>query len=319
MSILRSRKNIFFDLKIPVVICIFKRFESTKKVLEAVKHYAPDQIFVIADGPRNKDEAVKCSKTRSLFNDVGWPCKVYRNFSEEKLGGKARVSSGISWVFKHVDKAIILEDDCMPSQDFFAFCAELLTKYAEEPRVMQIAGSNFQYGRRRTKYSYYFSNYPLCWGWATWRRAWKNFDIDIKAWPKAREKDLIKKVLNHNRAERYWTKLFQNIYDGRVKHGWDYRWTLACWLQGGLTITPEKNLVANIGNTNDAAHMQHKSSHLIDLSVDSLEFPLKHNPIIEKESKADAFTFDAYYSSPLLWRLSRKLKKMMGLDLKNPW
>lgn len=319
VSILEPEESKRSSLKVPVVLCIFKRFDETKKVLEAVKKYSPNELFVIADGARNEIEAAKCAETRSLFDDLGWPCKVYKNFSEENLGGKVRVSSGISWVFKHVDRAIILEDDCVPHQDFFTFCAELLSKYAEEPRIMQIAGSNFQYGRQRTTYSYYFSNYPLCWGWATWGRAWKNFDIDIKTWPETRKKNLLKKVLNHRRAEKYWTHLFQDIYDGRIKNGWDYRWTLACWLQGGLTITPEKNLIANIGDTQDAAHMQNKSSHLINLPLDSLEFPLKDNPRIENESRADAFTFDTYYSSPFLWRLSRKLKKIMGIPLKNPW
>ncbi len=45
--------------------------------------------------------------------------------------------------------------------------------------------------------------------------------------------------------EPMWTKIFQSVYEGRIDT-WDYQWTFASWLQNGLTILPNINLVQNI-------------------------------------------------------------------------
>src|SRR5690606_39168635 len=104
---------------------------------------------------------------------VDWDCEVHRNYAESNMGCGRRPSSGISWVFEHVDRAIILEDDCVPDPTFFPFCEEMLERYAGDPRVMQISGRSVYDTAPQSHYSYYFSRQLNCWGWATWARAWK--------------------------------------------------------------------------------------------------------------------------------------------------
>ena len=144
----------------PVAFIIFNRPEVTAQVFAAIRAARPKKLLVIADGPRadRVGEAVRCAAARAIVdNGVDWPCEVFRNYSDVNLGCGRRVSSGISWAFEQVDRAIILEDDCLPGASFFGYCTELLERYRDDERVMHIGANNFQEGQRRGPASYFFS------------------------------------------------------------------------------------------------------------------------------------------------------------------
>ncbi len=132
-----------FNLTTPVAFIIFNRPDTTSKVFEAIKQAKPKKLLVIADGPRiNKPgEAEKCKQTRAITEQIDWDCEVLRNYSENNLGCRNRVSSGIDWVFENVDEAIIIEDDCLPNPSFFRFCQELLGKYRNNDEIFLISGN----------------------------------------------------------------------------------------------------------------------------------------------------------------------------------
>src|SRR6185369_14461868 len=165
-------------LTTPVAFIIFNRPDTTEKVFAEIARARPPKLLVIADGPRagRAGEADRCAATRAIIDRVDWDCKVLTNYSDVNLGCKNRVASGIDWVFEQVPEAIILEDDCLPDPTFFRFCEELLIRYREDERISQICGANFQFGRKRSNDSYYFSRYNHIWGWASWRRAWQHYD-----------------------------------------------------------------------------------------------------------------------------------------------
>src|SRR5665648_587346 len=166
-----------FQLKTPVAFIIFNRPETTRRVFAEIAKARPTKLLVIADGPRatHPDDAEKCAVVRAIIDGVDWDCEVLKNYSDVNLGCKRRVSSGLDWVFDTVEEAIILEDDCLPHPTFFRFCEEMLAKYRDDKRIAMISGDNFQFGKKRTEYSYYFSRYTHIWGWASWRRAWDNY------------------------------------------------------------------------------------------------------------------------------------------------
>ena len=158
----------------PVAFIIFNRPEQTRRVFDQIKKARPAKLFIIADGPRTEAEREKCKEARAVVDDVDWKCEVYKKY-EEELGVKYAPPTGISWVFEHVNQAIILEDDCVPDQSFFLYCQELLERYKDDERVMSISGNNFQQKNIiDCPESYYFSVLPHIWGWATWRRAWRH-------------------------------------------------------------------------------------------------------------------------------------------------
>ena len=178
-----------WKLETPVAFLVFNRPHTTDKVFSEIAAANPRKLLIVADGPRpdQPGEAERCVAVRAIVDRVDWDCEVLTNYSDINLGCKARISSGLDWVFDTVEEAIVLEDDCLPHPSFFRFCEELLVKYRDDERIAQIGGVNFQSGRRRTNYSYYFSRYAHIWGWATWRRAWRHYDVALKAWPLIRD------------------------------------------------------------------------------------------------------------------------------------
>lgn len=276
----------------PVVLIIFNRPDTTEKVFQRIREAKPPKLFVIADGPRQdkSGEAQRCQAARRIIDRVDWDCQVFKNYSNINLGGRKRISSGLDWVFSRVEEAIVLEDDCLPDPSFFRFCEELLEKYRDDERIMFISGNNFQFGRKRTEYSYYFSRYPHCWGWATWRRAWQHYDDQMESWPNIRDLSLLNSILEEEQAVKRWSSLFESCYSEKMTTSWAYRFTFACWVQNGLTILPEINLVSNIGFSQDASHTNSLDSPLSNIKAEAMTFPLRHPPFVIRNVEADLFT-----------------------------
>jgi len=297
-----------FELQTPVLFLVFNRLDTTKQVFEAIRQAQPPRLYVAADGPRSDrlGEAEKVKLVRDYVMDhVDWECEVKTLFREQNLGCRVAVSSAIDWFFENEEMGIILEDDCLPDPTFFAFCEQLLYYYRDDKRIMVVSGDNFQFGRNRTEYSYYFSRYNHCWGWATWRRAWKYFDFGMRLWVIIRDGDWLKNIFQSPSTRKYWTKIFQSCYDNKV-NSWAYRWAFACWIQNGLTIIPNVNLVSNIGFGEDATHTRSNKSPLVNIPLKEMVFPLKHPPFIIRNKQADDFAdkhiykiFVSYFKSVL--------------------
>ena len=299
-------------MKTPVVLIIFRRPDKTIQVLEKIRQVKPSKLFVICDAPRPEktDEYEKCEQSRAIIDTVDWDCEVIKNYADTNLGSFRRIPTGLDWVFNQVEEAIILEDDCLPEITFFRFCEELLEYYKNDQRIMAISGDNFQLGNQRTQDSYYFSRYTHSWGWATWKRAWKHFDMELSTWPDVQNKQLLRSILDNDRDVKYWTSILQNVYDSKIK-AWDYRWTFATWLQNGLTILPNVNLISNIGFGEGATHTVSTKNPWINLPTQSISFPLQHTQFVIRDSIADKFTQDSVFNATLKNRLIRKLRNMV--------
>ena len=279
------------QLKTSVAFIIFNRPNTTEKVFDEIRRAKPRKLLVVADGPRVDcpGDAEKCQETRAIIERVDWPCEVLTNYSEINLGCKRRVSSGLDWVFNTVDEAIILEDDCLPHPTFFRFCEELLEKYRDDERVMMISGDNFQLGRSTTSYSYYFSRFAHIWGWASWRRAWKYYDVDMKFWPEIRNGSWLRPMLDNAGVQKHWRSIFDQVYSGKIDT-WDYQWAYSCWLQNGLSILPSVNLVSNIGFGGGATHVTITNSRFANMQTVPIMFPLRHPRFLMRDTVSDAYT-----------------------------
>jgi hypothetical protein len=311
-------------LSTPVAFLIFNRPDLTEIVFEAIAQAKPKKLFVIADGPRFPEEAEKCDKAKAVINRVDWDCEVLTDFSEENLGCGRREASGFDWVFSQVEEAIFLEDDTLPTPSFFSFCQVLLERYRDDERIMHISGNNLQLGQSRTEYSYYFSKYPFAWGWASWRRAWKNYDYYMKSWPEFKEAKMMEWIFEDPYEKRYWTNIFEQMYeDPQVIDTWDYQWYYTLYSQHGLVIVPDSNLVSNLGfDRPDATHPL-PNSPLAELPTSDI-CKVIHPPFIVENREADAYIFDCLIGGKIMregdtilakmrQRLSLLKKKIIGL------
>lgn len=279
-------------LNTAVLFLVFNRPEVTAQVFDAIRQARPPRLYVAADGPRagREGEAKRCAQVRRIATAVDWPCEVKTLFREKNLGCKRAVSGGINWFFEHEEQGIILEDDCLPNQDFFYFCQELLNRYASDERVWVITGDNFQNGIKRGDASYYFSRYNHVWGWASWRRAWAKADMEIRFWPEWKVSQNWKYFWPNSVTRRYWQKIFDQMHRGLIDT-WDYPWTASVWYHGGLTATPNVNLVTNIGFGVEATHTQSADSPLAGMATCALG-PIRHPEIIIQEPEADRYVFE---------------------------
>jgi hypothetical protein len=297
----------------PVALIIFNRPDLTSRVFQTIRQAKPKQLFIIADGPRTPEEEPKCREARAIAQAVDWECKVALRFSDVNLGCGHGPASGIDWVFTQVEEAIILEDDCLPSASFFPFCDLLLAKYRADERVMHISGDSFQLGQNPTPYSYYFSKYTHSCGWATWRRAWKHYDFEIKQWGEFKEQGMLRAVFPDAIERGFWEKKLEPLYQRTRQDAWDYQWNCCVWMQGGLAIFPSVNLVSNLGWRQDGTHTQ-KPSRWADLPAGEID-SIVHPPFVVPNYEADRFTFDEWFDGRKLrhrrtwrYRLSKPLR-----------
>ncbi len=306
------------SLSTPVAFLIFNRPELTKTVFEAIRQAQPQKLLVIADGPRFPEEVQKCQKTREIINQVDWQCEVLTNFSENNLGCKQRISSGLNWVFSEVEKAIILEDDCLPAPSFFEFCQNLLERYRDDERIMHISGNNFQDSQSRNTFSYYLSKYTHVWGWASWRRAWKHYDVTLKTWPEYKKSSMIASICESVYEQKYWTDIFEKVFNNAIDT-WDYQWLYTCWFQSGLSVLPNSNLVSNIGFGSDATHTKSKT-FLSQLPTTDI-WEVNHPPFILRDKIADDYTFDYHYGGKNIKTTNKFISKAKHSikSIKNSW
>lgn len=300
----------------PVVFFIFNRPDTTRQVFEAIRRARPSKLLVVADGPREQreGEVKKCAAVRAIVEHVDWECEVLRNYSDSNLGCKKRIASGLNWAFEQVEQAIILEDDCLPHPTFFRFCDELLEKYRENDKVMHISGDNFQFGKKHGNASYYFSRYAHIWGWATWRRAWRNFDVNIEQWCSAKNKNVFLEEFEVLAEKRFWETAWNRVCAGEVD-AWGYQWAFTGIARKGLSIMPNVNLVSNIGFGEDSTHTTMKS-RVANIPTTEMRFPLIHPQECVHNIEADESTSRLFFQKQGFIKSSvRRIKRFLLDDL----
>lgn len=240
----------------PILFLIYKRPDTTLQVFEEIRKIKPRKLFVVGDGPKSEAENERCQQARNVISKVDWDCEVKTLFREKNIGSKYSVSSGINWFFSHVDEGIILEDDCVPCESFFWFCAELLAKYRDNAQVMHITGTNVNDSEKFGDGTYYFSRFPHIWGWATWKTAWSNYDVELA------DKDfyykLIKRKFKDPFERRFWQTVLRTLPN---LDAWDYQWMFTIWRVNGICASTNYNFVLNIGFGEDATHTTYSSPY----------------------------------------------------------
>lgn len=308
-----SKSNDQFET--PILMLVFNRPELTEVVLKRVLEQCPIKLYVVADGPRshNADDQIKCAQTRNLFKIIPENTTLYTLFRSENLGCKNSVSSGISWFFSHEEKGIILEDDCLPNVSFFQFSKELLDKYENDSKVMHIGGNNFQFGKKRgfsEGADYYFSNLSHIWGWATWRRTWELYNMEMQGLDEFKSQSTLKKLgWEWFFAKKYY-KHFRQVKNNQIDT-WDYQYHFTILQRHGLSIIPNVNLVENIGFGKHATHTKDEHSIMSRIPTESIQFPLKHPDDFTADIEADNFTLSLIYGKNWWERGIRFLKTFL--------
>ncbi len=234
----------------PVLLLVFNRPETTAQVFSAVREARPARLYVAADGPREQvpGEDALCSQTREVVARVDWPCEVHTLFRDRNLGCRNAVNSALDWFFGLEPEGIILEDDCLPGQDFFGYAQALLERYREEDRVAMICGTNYLLDQLAIEESYCFSRYFSIWGWASWRRVWALHDQSMGGWPAFRDSGGLAAYYPQPYMQRHVRKTYDLAASGKIDT-WDIQFSFSCLSRNMLAAVPKVNLISNIGYT----------------------------------------------------------------------
>ena len=242
----------------PILLITFNRPEHTRRVLEAIIAAQPKDLYVFQDGARegNEEDVKKCAEVRKVVERLtkGSSTQIHTFFSDVNLGCGPGPVAGITWFFDQVEMGIVMEDDCLPHPDFFPYCEELLERYKDVEEVQFINAALYD-ERWQCDCSYDFSRYMVAGAWASWRRFWVNYDVDLMSID-AKDFYRICKKLLFERAEADWWyfKLLEIQKDKAKKSYWDYQCLIVLLLNSGVTIMPKRNLISNIGFDEEGTH-----------------------------------------------------------------
>ncbi|MDR6785970.1 hypothetical protein ABIE26_004561 [Pedobacter africanus] len=295
--------------KSPVLFLVFNRPDVTKRVFAEIRKTKPERLYLAADGPRpeKENEAGLCNETRSILKEVDWDCKVFTLFREENLGCKNAVSSALDWFFDHEEEGIILEDDCLPSNSFFFFCDEMLKKYRDDTRIRHVAGSSHQLGKKWGTASLYFANQTHVWGWASWRRVWKDYDKNLSKYLEEEVAAALRNVFNDELLIDSWKKIFIDLKSGKIDT-WDYQLSLINYFNNGLSVNPNVNLISNIGFRPDATHTTDPHSKYANLPLESME-TIAYPKYVLPEKAADYEVFVRDFDLVKRWKKHNSYKR----------
>lgn len=305
---------------VPLLLITWRRPDTLRKVIDAIRPVSPTLIYVACDGPRterpNEVEAVAATRW-VIDNEINWPCQIERLYFESNQGCSIGPIQAISWFFEQVEEGIILEDDCVPHPDFFAYCAALLERYKLDQRVWCISGNCYLNFHPVTSADYFFSRYTLTWGWATWKDRWQHYNSHLVCWPSLRNSGLFQQLFEDRYEAAYWAEIFERTYRREEPiTWWDYQWFYAALSRGALTATPVRNLVSNIGFGEGATHTLNPDTPIqpaLPLG------PITHPEFVLRHRDADTYTYAHLYGGirrrrlrTLQARVGRRWSRLLG-------
>ena len=150
----------------------------------------------------------------------------------------------------------------------------MLLRYRYDDRIMMISGTNYLLNRLEIPESYCFSRYYAIWGWATWRRAWHNYDISMGQW-QAQKKN---KMVNSFYAEKFMRQHIISMFDlayNNLIDTWDIQWFYSCLSHNAVSIVPKINLVSNIGlvGTHTSSDVSNNFMPIFELDLVNIKHP----------------------------------------------
>ena len=291
---------------VPVMLYVFIRPDSIKRVFDVIKEARPSTLFLASDGPRDNvpTDKEKIAASRKVVEEIDWDCTVHKLYYDKNQGMYEMFKNTGDFVFKHVDRCILLEDDTIPAVSFFKYCEVLLEKYKDDLRIGNINGMNHLGVYEKPNTDYFFSKGGSIWGFAIWRRTYESF-YDLSY---GDDDYVMERLLENAKDYKQYCKSLKDCYeigthDGHVP-GFEFFLGLYTYSQNKLNIVPTKNMMCNIGygegsthNPGELKQSVKRIQKLYNMKRYELEFPLKHPKYVIE---------DIYYE--------KKVNRIMGRD-----
>jgi acetyltransferase-like isoleucine patch superfamily enzyme len=288
----------------PIVLFVFNRPDHTYKTLVSLKANILSQksnLYIYCDGPKkssNAKELANIDKVRKLLRNEDWCGKVSIIEREENWGLKENIIDGVTEIVNKYGKIIVLEDDIETSVNFLTYMNESLLLYEKEKEVMHISGFLPFVSRKFPET--FFLKYMSCWGWATWKSSWVNYN---------RNTTYLHDTLKERRGVREfniggsYNNLFEQLeknIDGRL-NTWAINWYASIFLLEGLCLYPKISMVRNTGLDGSGTNSKNKKHKFIK-EDDFFRNKCIVKPINLVEDKKSHYYFQKYFNKKFRYR-----------------
>ncbi|MEM7600011.1 MAG: hypothetical protein AAF357_01190 [Verrucomicrobiota bacterium] len=304
----------------PVLVIAYRRPATTRLVLDAIADAKPSEIFLSINAPNTEnpselsDHSAVCEMAHELERGVGATVRI----RSDHVSARESIASSIDWFFSHVQSGIVLEDDCLPDPTFFYYAGELLDRYEGEKTVAQISGAS-HLDEIETDASYYFTKYPQIWGWATWRDRWAAYRETGETLDRHRLRCVLDQTFSTAAEREYWRHTFDYVSSGRLD-SWDSLWAFSIWANSWHCISPDRNLVSNLGFGEGATNTSRVDERFANRETLPMPFPLKHPPVevafCEEIDRRIAEDFYRIFDSHRAWHWKLRLAKRLPVRWK---
>ena len=244
-----------WKIDVAVLLIFFNRPKQFKQVFDEVKKAKPRVLFLYQDGARkNNDKDIDgIMACREIASDITWECEVYQMYQKQNYGCDPSEFIAQKWAFGIVDKCIVLEDDDVPSQDFFYFCKQMLDRYENDERINIISGQNILGEFPVKNADYFFSKICAIWGWASWRRVIEKWDPDYHFFD---DQDVRRLLNQKNRGNQHYNMTIKSAMEHRktgIEH-YESILSTSMYYNDRINIVPCKNYITNIGIAEESTH-----------------------------------------------------------------
>lgn len=309
---------------IPVVLFLFKRTESTLKIIERIKCVLPKKIYLLSDDGRNEEECAMVKKCRKDVEDhIDWDCEIIKNYASGNRGVYANIGLGAKWVLEREPWAIFLEDDNLPEVSFFSYCRELLLKYKDNERVLWICGTNYLGSYKNSQnHSYMFTQHLLPCGWASWSHKFLKYydgELDcvgeIDVWSKVRKTYLNEALFNQQKREIL--SEYARKQNGERFLSWDYQMNFSIRYHNLLGISPANNQIKNIGVDEFSIHGGNSWQSVMTRRFCGMPSYELNQPMIHPETVSVDGTYEKKIGKVILRPLSNRIFQFICHTLKS--
>lgn len=239
----------------PIVLLAYNRPEKLAALIDSLRVSAPPKIMVVVDGPKPNrlGDTERVQETREIAQTINWTDDVTFEFRAENWGLRKSVESAVTVAVETHGRAIMMEDDARPGAAWIPYANFMLDKYESELRVEHVSGydlvppTHLQSPNKGSR----LSRYPESYAWATWQRAWNNYDGGLEWALNAPLRDL-ERIVGSKLGALRWKQNFLDAEAGRIST-WAYRWLASMWSRDAFMIAPNANLVTYDGYS-DGTH-----------------------------------------------------------------
>lgn len=238
----------------PVIVFCYRRPAHLRNTLLSLMRcdgFAQSPVIVYGDGPRNAEEVAVVEETRAIAEDLLGDRAEY-HFREKNTGLARSVIEGVDDVMARFGRAIVIEDDLELAPGFLTYMNSALERFADDERVWQVSGYMFDVPEFKSRSQAFFLPMTVSWGWATWKRAWDQFDLSAAGWKEIDMNPSCRRRFNLGGAYDYATMLRRQM-SGQLD-SWAIRWYWSVFRAGGLAVFPPTTLVRNHGFDGSGSH-----------------------------------------------------------------